>query len=204
MSFVRVFSIIHTCVWAERKRGRAWEREKGACEGEFMRGSQRFLQARVLFVFSGRLPCSLKALEVSTSPRRRGSLPASGGSKRSVGSLPASGGSKRSDGSLPASEDFWDDSTFESYETDAKEEVTNLCLLEDNHLDHSDQEEILVYDLLLFKKGVCWLFPCIGGFFYSANLFRMGVLILRLLFRTGILQLRKGIHGLSCWVSSSN
>ncbi|KAL0912062.1 hypothetical protein M5K25_018007 [Dendrobium thyrsiflorum] len=103
MSFVRVFSVVHTWFWAEGKRGRAWEREKGACEGEFVRCSQRFLLARVLFIFSGRRPCSLKALEVSTSARRRGSLPDLGGSKRSVGSLPASGGSKRSDGSLPAS-----------------------------------------------------------------------------------------------------
>ncbi|KAL0910745.1 hypothetical protein M5K25_018829 [Dendrobium thyrsiflorum] len=53
-------------------------------------------------VLQSRLKQSL-ALEVSTSARRRGSLPASGGSKRSVGFLPASGRSKRSDGSLPAS-----------------------------------------------------------------------------------------------------
>ncbi|KAL0926326.1 hypothetical protein M5K25_002544 [Dendrobium thyrsiflorum] len=52
-------------------------------------------------VFSVRHPGSLKTLEVSTSARRNGSLPASGGSKRSDGSLPASGGSERSSGSLP-------------------------------------------------------------------------------------------------------
>ncbi|KAL0923609.1 hypothetical protein M5K25_007670 [Dendrobium thyrsiflorum] len=103
MSFGGVFSLIHTCFWAEGKRGRAWESEKGACEGDLVRCSQRLLLARILFVFSGRHPCSLKALEVSTSARRRGSLPTSGGSKRSVGSLPASGGSKRSDCSLSAS-----------------------------------------------------------------------------------------------------
>ncbi|KAL0903318.1 hypothetical protein M5K25_027688 [Dendrobium thyrsiflorum] len=101
MSFVRVFSVVHTCVLAEGKRGRAWEREKEACEGEFVRGSQRLLLARVRFVFSGRRPCSLKVLKVSTSTRRNGSLSTSGGSKRSDGSLPASGGSERSSGSLP-------------------------------------------------------------------------------------------------------
>ncbi|KAL0921156.1 hypothetical protein M5K25_008203 [Dendrobium thyrsiflorum] len=102
-SFRRVFPVVHICHWVEGKRGRAWEREEEACEGKFVRCSQRLLLAKVLSVFSGRHPGSLKTLEVSTSARRNGSLPASGGSKRSDGSLPASGGSKRSDGSLPAS-----------------------------------------------------------------------------------------------------
>ncbi|KAL0915986.1 hypothetical protein M5K25_013460 [Dendrobium thyrsiflorum] len=100
-SFLRVFSIVHTCHWVEGKRGRAWEREEEAYEGEFVRCSQRLLLAKVQSVFSVRHPESLKTLEVSTSARRNGSLPASGGSKRSDGSLPASGGSERSSGSLP-------------------------------------------------------------------------------------------------------
>ncbi|KAL0922692.1 hypothetical protein M5K25_006700 [Dendrobium thyrsiflorum] len=100
-SFLRVFPVVHTCHWVEGKRGRAWEREEEACEGEFVRCSQRLLLAKVQSVFSVRHPGSLKTLEVSTSVRRNGSLPASGGSKRSDGSMPASGGSKRSSGSLP-------------------------------------------------------------------------------------------------------
>ncbi|KAL0920142.1 hypothetical protein M5K25_009255 [Dendrobium thyrsiflorum] len=55
-----------------------------------------FNRPRVQSIFSVRRPGSLKALEVSTSARRNGSLPASGGSKRRYGSLPASGGSERS------------------------------------------------------------------------------------------------------------
>ncbi|KAL0918950.1 hypothetical protein M5K25_011001 [Dendrobium thyrsiflorum] len=100
-SFLRVFPVVHTCHWVEGKRGRAWEREEEACEGEFVRCSQRLLLAKVQSVFSVRRPGSLKTLEVSTSARRNGSLPALGGSKRNDGSLPASGGSERSSGSLP-------------------------------------------------------------------------------------------------------
>ncbi|KAL0916012.1 hypothetical protein M5K25_013490 [Dendrobium thyrsiflorum] len=33
-------------------------------------------------------------------------------------------------------------STSDSSMTEEKEEVTNLCLMPDNHLDHSDQEEV--------------------------------------------------------------
>ncbi|KAL0928417.1 hypothetical protein M5K25_000298 [Dendrobium thyrsiflorum] len=58
-------------------------------------------QARIRVIFSSRRPCSLVALKVSSSAIRLGSLPASGGSKRSQGSLPASGGNKRRSGSLP-------------------------------------------------------------------------------------------------------
>ncbi|KAL0910725.1 hypothetical protein M5K25_018808 [Dendrobium thyrsiflorum] len=100
-SFLRVFPVVHTCHWVEGKRGRAWERKEETCEGEFVRCSQRLLLAKVQSVFSVRRPGTLKTLEVSTSVRRHGSLPASGGSKKSDGSLPTSGGSKRSSGSLP-------------------------------------------------------------------------------------------------------
>ncbi|KAL0918937.1 hypothetical protein M5K25_010987 [Dendrobium thyrsiflorum] len=86
---------------AYRKRGRVWERERESCEGEFVRDSQRLLQAKIRVIFSGRRPCSLVALKVSSSATSLGSLPSSGGSKRSQGSLPALGGSKRRLDSLP-------------------------------------------------------------------------------------------------------
>ncbi|KAL0919025.1 hypothetical protein M5K25_011092 [Dendrobium thyrsiflorum] len=56
-----------------------------------------FFLSRCCFLFC----LSYSVLKVSTSARRNGSLPVSGGSKRSDGSLPASGGSERSSGSLP-------------------------------------------------------------------------------------------------------
>ncbi|PKU76659.1 hypothetical protein MA16_Dca001264 [Dendrobium catenatum] len=37
---------------------------------------------------------------------------------------------------------FWVDSTSNSFETEAKEETTNLCLMVDNHLGQTDQEEV--------------------------------------------------------------
>ncbi|KAH0453712.1 hypothetical protein IEQ34_018036 [Dendrobium chrysotoxum] len=39
-------------------RGRAWERERKSCDGEFVRCSQRLLQARIRVVFSSRHPLS--------------------------------------------------------------------------------------------------------------------------------------------------
>ncbi|KAL0926263.1 hypothetical protein M5K25_002479 [Dendrobium thyrsiflorum] len=100
-TFREVFSVVHTYFWAERKRGRAWEREKGACKGGVCegftkvapsKGSVRLLRSSSLLFegFEG----------VYFSKKKRFST-ASGGSKRSDGSLPASGGSKRSSGSLP-------------------------------------------------------------------------------------------------------
>ncbi|KAH0459025.1 hypothetical protein IEQ34_011839 [Dendrobium chrysotoxum] len=53
---------------ALRGRGRAWERE--SCEGEFVRCSQRLLQAKIRIVVYSRHPSSLGALKEGLSARR--------------------------------------------------------------------------------------------------------------------------------------
>ncbi|KAL0928748.1 hypothetical protein M5K25_000668 [Dendrobium thyrsiflorum] len=58
-------------------------RERESCEGEYVKGSQRLLQVNIQVVFPGHHPYSLVALVVSSSASDLGSLPASGGSKRS-------------------------------------------------------------------------------------------------------------------------
>ncbi|KAL0912826.1 hypothetical protein M5K25_016235 [Dendrobium thyrsiflorum] len=44
-------------------------------------------------------------------------------------------------GKQKTQKDFYADSTSDSSKIEAKEEVINLCLMTDDHLDHSDQEE---------------------------------------------------------------
>ncbi|KAL0906404.1 hypothetical protein M5K25_024896 [Dendrobium thyrsiflorum] len=139
-------AIIHTCFWAERKRGRAWEREKGTCEGEFVRGFTKVAPSKGYVPLLRSSSLIFEGFEgVYFNKKKRFSVEEKGVTVLCQFQVEAKG-----------VQEFWADSASDSSETEPEEEATNLCLMAGDELHQSDEEEIcdLTYEQLfnIFEK----------------------------------------------------